>query len=267
VSVPPAPPPFVVTFTFTVAAGFGDAPSGAPVTSARCMTVLSVVSPSKESLKPTTIQVCARPEIVTGWPTRKPCDFQSNGSERVTSTPWAVGVRMTEPISFVASSGSSVPRTRKRSLPWPSMRLTTSIELLPPSVWNWPSTNMIEPKLIPPGKIAGSPNVCGLPLEYVGPKSRSPGRFRPLIVVDVIVPKTSSWEPSLKMLSTSICFDSGGCAPIANSGPSFSPGSFTPRVSERSAPVTPPSTATGPRSFESLCSDTGKTFTPCRVSG
>ena len=34
------------------------------------------------------------------------------------------------------------------------------------------------------------------------------------------------------MLRTSICFDSGGCGPILNSGPSFSPGSFRPRFSE-----------------------------------
>src|SRR5919108_429042 len=40
---------------------------------------------------------------------------------------------------------------------------------------------------MPPGKIAGSPNVCGLPLEYVGPKSRSSGRPRPDSVVDAIV--------------------------------------------------------------------------------
>ena len=62
-----------------------------------------------------------------------------------------------------------------RSLPIPFMKFTTSIVDFAPFVWNAPSTNWTLPKLIPPGKIAGSPNVCGLPLEYVGPKSRSFG--------------------------------------------------------------------------------------------
>ena len=44
------------------------------------------------------------------------------------------------------------------------MRLTTSIVLRAPSVWNWPSASAIVPKLIPPGKIWRSPNVCGLPV-------------------------------------------------------------------------------------------------------
>ena len=51
------------------------------------------------------------------------------------------------------------------------------------------------------------------------------------------------------MFRTSICLDSGACVPIANSGPSCSPGSFRPSCSERSAPVGPPSTASGPRSL------------------
>ena len=69
------------------------------------------------------------------------------------------------------------------------------------------------------------------------------------------------------MLSTSICLDSGGCVPILNSGPSFSPGSLRPSWSERSAPVTPPSTASGPCSFHRPCVCTGKTFTPWRLIG
>src|SRR5215216_6917668 len=60
--------------------------------------------------------------------------------------------------------------------------------------------------------------------------------LKPLSVVDVIVPVPSALLPSLKMFRTSICFDSGGCVPIANSGPSFSPGSLRPSFSERSAP-------------------------------
>ena len=90
---------------------------------------------------------------------------------------------------------------------------------------------------------------------------------KPLSVVEVIVPDAVCWLPSLKMLRTSICFDSGGCGPIANSGPSFSPGSLTPSSSERSAPVTPPSTASGPWSFERRCVETGKILTPSRVIG
>ena len=86
----------------------------------------------------------------------------------------------------------------------------------------------------------------------------------PRSVVDVIVPWRSCWLQSLKTLRTSICLDSGGCVPIANSGPSFSPGSLRPSCSERSAPVTPPSTASGPRSLESRCVETGKYLTPWR---
>ena len=48
-----------------------------------------------------------------------------------------------------------------------------------------------------------------------------PGRG-PDSVVDVIVPGAVLLGlPSLKMLRTSICFDSGGCVPILNSGPSL----------------------------------------------
>jgi len=47
----------------------------------------------------------------------------------------------------------------------PSSRLTTSTVLFAPLVANLPSTNWTLPKLMPPGKIAGSPNVYGLPLE------------------------------------------------------------------------------------------------------
>ena len=91
--------------------------------------------------------------------------------------------------------------------------------------------------------------------------------LRPLRVVDVIVPTRSSWLPSAYTLRTSICLDSGGCAPMAKSGPSFSPGSLSPSWSERSAPVTPPSTASGPRSFEVRWVETGKHLTPARVIG
>ena len=69
------------------------------------------------------------------------------------------------------------------------------------------------------------------------------------------------------MLRTSICLDSGGCVPIAISGPSFSPGSLSPSWSDRSAPETPPSTASGPRSLDSTCVETGKTLTPWRLIG
>ena len=100
----------------------------------------------------------------------------------------------------------------------PPKKFRTSIVLLAPFVANFPSTNCTVPKVIPPGKIAGSPNVCGLPLEYAGPKSRSVARPKPVSVVEVSTPERSCFEPSLKMLRTSICFDSGGCVPILNSG-------------------------------------------------
>jgi len=127
----------------------------------------------------------------------------------------------TVPVSFTGTSGSSVPWTSRRSLPMPPKKLRTSIVLFAPFVENLPSTNWTVPKLIPPGKVAGSPNVCGLPLEYEGPKSRSVASPKPVSDVEVRTPERSCFEPSLKMFRTSICFDSGGCVPILNSGPSF----------------------------------------------
>ena len=129
------------------------------------MTLLSTVSPSNASLNPTTTQTWPKPVMCTGCPTRKPCAFQSNGCEREMSMPVAVGVTMTEPVSLTGSSGSSVPWMSSRSLPIPLKKFRTSIVLFAPFVWNVPSTNWTLPKPMPPGKIAGSPKVCGLPLE------------------------------------------------------------------------------------------------------
>ena len=46
-----------------------------------------------------------------------------------------------------------------------------------------------------------------------------------------------------------------------------SPGSLRPFLSERSSPVTPPSTASGPLILDSKCVCTGNTLTPSRVDG
>ena len=84
----------------------------------------------------------------------------------------------------------------------------------------------------------------------------------PVRVVEVIVPVPSDWLESLKMFRTSICEVSGAWAAMLNSGASFSPGSLTPFFSAAvGTAATPPSTASGPRSFESRCVDAGKTLT------
>ena len=71
-----------------------------------------------------------------------------------------------------------------------------------------PSTSEIEPKLMPPGKIAGSPNVCGC-------RSSRPGRSRgrrpcrgPTASSRSACRGGPDWLPSLKTLRTSICLDS-----------------------------------------------------------
>ena len=89
----------------------------------------------------------------------------------------------------------------------------------------------------------------------------------PVSVVEVIVPTPSAWLESLKTLRTSICELSGACAGISNSAASLSPASLTPFRSERSAAVGPPSTASGPRSFESRWVETGKTLMLSRPGG
>jgi hypothetical protein len=141
----------------------------------RRMRVLSCVSVRSSSEKPTTLHSRpGKPDSFTVWPTRKPCAFQSNGSGRVRSIPPASPAPSVPaarapivivPVSFTGSSGSSVPCTSSSSLPEPSSRLTTSIVLFAPLVSNVPSTNWTVPKPMPPGKIAGSPKVWGLPLE------------------------------------------------------------------------------------------------------
>jgi hypothetical protein len=122
-------------------------------------------------------------------------------------------------------------------------------------------TNPIVPKLMPPGNVAGSP-------KAVEPPNERPFDIpNPVSDVDVIWPVVSDWLESLKTFRTSICELSGGDCGISNSAPSFSPGSLTPFRSERSAAVGPPSTANGPRSFESRCVWTGKTLMFSRPGG
>ena len=70
-------------------------------------------------------------------------------------------------------------------------------------------------------------------------------------LVDVRTPLLFCWLESLKMFSTSIWRPSDACAAIEKLGPSFSPGSLTALRSDRSAPVPPPSTLTGPWIAES----------------
>ena len=82
----------------------------------------------------------AKSVIVIVWPTRKPAAFQSKPGRLM-----ALPVTVTLPVCCTGAAGSIVPCTSRRSLPWPSIRLTTSIVLLALSVRNWPLTNAIVP--------------------------------------------------------------------------------------------------------------------------
>ncbi len=213
-------------------------------------------------------------------------------SSRVTSTPSTVNVPMTwrswlpppwivvmppwyagAVTSSLGSAGSPTSSTTSAaptrvdsivsvSLPWPRNSCRTSIVEVLLSVTNSPSSSTrMRPKLMPPGKIAGSPNA-------VSPsKSRSPAIPKPVRPVDVSVPTPFSTELSLKMLRTSICSASSGCVAIPMRSVFASPGSSTAVASERSAPVTPPSTASGPARSPSRWSRTPKILTSSRPGG
>ena len=69
------------------------------------------------------------------------------------------------------------------------------------------------------------------------------------------------------MFRTSICFDSGGCVPISNSGPSFSPGSFRPSLQRAVGAGDAALDGERARSFDSTWVETGKILTPSRLIG
>ncbi len=168
-------------------------------------------------------------------------------------------------------AGLSVPSTSSRSLPSPSITFTTSTVLTWLSLVTPCEPKLTLPKLMPPGKTSVVPPTDSVPSPYSGPvtngKTRSGPMLKPVSEVSVRTPVVSALLPSLKMFSTSICWLSGGCAPMAIRKSSVSPGSLTPLVSDRSAPEGPPSTASGPRMWDSRCDLTGNIFTPSRVVG
>ena len=69
------------------------------------------------------------------------------------------------------------------------------------------------------------------------------------------------------MFSVSICWSSGGCGAIWNSGALRSPGSRIAGRSERSASVVPPSTLSEPRRPLSRCERFGKVLRFSRPGG
>ncbi len=157
------------------------------------------------------------------------------------------------PSALWSGPGVTLPEIVRWSLPWPSMTLTTSTVDRLALVRMSPVTGSItiEPKLIPPG------NVCGSP-KAVDAKWRSAPMERPVSAVALRVPVWSCWLSSSKMLRTSTCWASGGCGRIPNGFAFFSPGSSTGARSERSALVVPPSTSSGPRMLLRMCGCFGK---------
>ncbi len=70
---------------------------------------------------------------------------------------------------------------------------------------------------------------------------------KPVRLLEVMTPLAFPWEPSVKMLRTSISRLVGGCTRIPNSGPFVSFGSITAGSKERLPGVVPPTTNSGPR--------------------
>ena len=89
----------------------------------------------------------------------------------------------------------------------------------------------------------------------------------PVSVVEVIVPTPSAWLESLKTLRTSICELSGACARDLEQRRVRLTRELDAVAQRAVGAVGPPSTASGPRSFESTCVETGKTLTLSRPGG